>query len=54
MKPVKVKRIKAIPKEEVEQKFEILEQKENMEGPDGDDKSVKAESDDEGDNVRTL
>lgn len=52
VKPVKAKRIKAIPKEVVDQKFNILEQKEK-ENPEGDDKSLKAdnESDEEIENV---
>jgi hypothetical protein len=42
-KPNKAKRIKNIPKEEVEKKFNILEQKEK-EQRDGDEKSVKGEN----------
>lgn len=51
-KPVKVKRIKVVPTEIVEQKMKILEQKEK-DNPDGEDKSVKGdnESDEEGENV---
>ena len=51
-KPNRIKRIKAIPSEEVEKKIKILEQKEK-EAKEGDDKSVKAdnESDEEFDNV---
>lgn len=52
-KPVRVKRVKVVPTEIVEQKMKILEQKEK-DNPDGDDKSVKGdnESDEEGENVR--
>lgn len=51
-KPVKPKRAKIVPKEVVEKKFQILEQKER-EQRDDDETSVKAvnESDDEGDAV---
>jgi DNA-directed RNA polymerase III subunit RPC7 len=51
-RPNKAKRLKAVPKEVVEQKLQILEQKE-LENPDGEEKSVKGdnESDDEIENV---
>jgi hypothetical protein len=51
-RPNKAKRLKAVPKEVVEQKLKILEQKE-MENPDGEEKSVKGdnESDEEIENV---
>lgn len=51
-RPNKIKRAKAVPTEVVEQKLDILEQKE-LENPEGEEKSVKGdnESDDEVPNV---
>lgn len=51
-KPYKVKRARAIPTEVVNEKLQLLEQKE-QENPEGDDKSIKAEneSDEEFDDV---
>lgn len=55
VKPNKVKRARAIPAEVVNEKLQLLEQKE-QENTDGDDKSVKAEneSDEEFDDVSQL
>lgn len=52
VKPNKAKRARAIPTEVVNEKLQLLEQKER-ENPEGDDKSVKAdnESDEEFDDV---
>lgn len=54
-KPNKAKRARAIPTEVVNEKLQLLEQKER-ENPDGDDKSVKAEneSDEEFDDVSSI
>lgn len=54
-KPNKAKRARVIPTEVVNEKLQLLEQKER-ENPEGDDKSVKAdnESDEEVDDVSSL